>query len=96
MREIFRVLKPGGIAVLMISIDMDRESTLEEKTNETFSPEKREMMFGQYEHVRIYGLDYFKRLADAGFSVERIVYPDDISSKYAFLPGEEIILAHKD
>jgi len=67
MMEFFRVLKPGGWAILQVPVFTDREHTFEDPQIKT--PEEREIAFGQKDHVRIYGLDYRKRLEEAGFIV---------------------------
>ena len=95
MSEIFRVLKSGGTAVLMVPIDNVLEVTLEEKPDEELSGEEREKRFGQYDHVRLYGRDYYNRLQQAGFQVERKVLPPQIVKELALEPKEEIIIASK-
>jgi SAM-dependent methyltransferase len=65
MRELFRVLKAGGWAILQVPIMAD--ATLEDPT--VVSREDRLRVFGQADHVRRYGPDYADRLAAAGFSV---------------------------
>jgi hypothetical protein len=65
MREFCRVLKPGGWAILQVPIQGD--TTFEEPT--VINPQERQRLFGQYDHVRQYGLDYKDRLVNAGFSV---------------------------
>lgn len=67
MMEFFRVLKPGGWAILQVPVFTDREHTFEDPQIKT--PEEREIAFGQKDHVRIYGLDYRERLEEAGFEV---------------------------
>lgn len=74
MAEIARVLKPGGWAILMCPVDARRETTLEDPTAVT--PEQRHRVFGQDDHVRLYGRDYPERLAAAGFEVRDDVYLD--------------------
>lgn len=66
MREFYRILKPGGWAVLQVPI-VAREKTFEDPS--VIDPAERAQLFGQHDHVRIYGLDYSDRLAEAGFSV---------------------------
>jgi len=68
MSELFRILKPGGWAILQSPMDTDRKETYED-FNIT-SPSDRKKVFGQEDHVRIYGRDYGTRLMKAGFSVK--------------------------
>lgn len=92
IKEIKRVLKPDGIAILMVPIDYDLKETIEETESDHFSPEEREHRFGQYDHVRIYGVDYFQRLSNAGFDIERVSYDQETTNKFGFFPGEEVIV----
>ncbi len=65
MAELYRVLKPGGWAILQVPIL--RDETYEDPSVE--SPQERERVFGQWDHVRIYGKDFKERLEQAGFTV---------------------------
>lgn len=65
MTELLRVLKPGGWAILQTPIV--GESTYEDWSIQT--PDDRQSVFGQRDHVRAYGRDYRDRLAAAGFDV---------------------------
>lgn len=65
MSEFYRVLKPGGWAILQVPVTT--ATTFEDPT--VVSPEERQRLFGQFDHVRRYGLDYKDRLVRAGFSV---------------------------
>jgi SAM-dependent methyltransferase len=67
MAEILRVLKPGGKAILQVPLSLTLEKT-DETPVET--DEERKALFGQFDHVRLYGLDYRERLEKAGFEVE--------------------------
>jgi len=67
MSEMYRVLKPGGWAILQVPIDLSRERTFEDPG--VTSPADRERLFGQADHVRWYGRDYPERLRRAGFDV---------------------------
>jgi SAM-dependent methyltransferase len=69
MRELFRVLRPGGFAVLQVPLALDLKATLEDPS--IVDAEGRKRAYGQKDHLRLYGLDYFDRLADAGFEVSR-------------------------
>ncbi|MGM5631303.1 methyltransferase domain-containing protein [Apibacter raozihei] len=77
MSELYRVMKPGGWGIFQVPMRYN-----EEKTYEDFSiteKEERKKHFGQYDHVRWYGLDYFKRLEKAGFEVEQVKYYETLS-----------------
>ena len=65
MRELYRVLKPGGWAILDVPIL--RKTTLEDPTVTT--PAERLRVYLQEDHVRMYGEDYVDRLREAGFDV---------------------------
>jgi SAM-dependent methyltransferase len=79
MRELFRILKPRGRALVQVPIT-DAE-TIEDPS--ITDPNERLRLFGQIDHVRVYGLDLVARLEVAGFEVE-IVSPSD------FLNDDEI------
>lgn len=68
MTELFRVLKPGGTALLAVPIS--RQETYEDPT--IVLPEERLKAFGQIDHLRVYGLDFEDRVASAGFQVTRV------------------------
>lgn len=68
MRELHRVLKPGGWAILQVPVSKVLEHTYEDFT--ITSTLEREKHFGQKDHVRIYGKDFSQRLKEAGFTVE--------------------------
>lgn len=90
MRELFRILKYGGWAIIQSPIDVNYEKTFEDFN--VISPEDRKCIFGHREHVRIYGCDYKMRLENAGFIVKEDKYirslETDIIRKYALIgPG---------
>lgn len=72
MREIARVLTPTGEAILQHPIGESRERTFEDPTVTT--PWARHKVFGQRDHVRIYGHDFFDRLRDSGLHVTVVHY----------------------
>ena len=92
MSELYRVLKKGGIGIFQIPIDVERKNTFEDPS--ITSPKQRNKIFGQYDHVRIYGMDYFDRLKSVGFSVNQIYYGEKLSEEEIFkycLSKNEII-----
>lgn len=97
MQEVFRVLKPSGWAILQVPLDKKRASTYEDWT--ITSPEERIKHFGQFDHVRWYGLDYKNRLEKAGFKVNIIDYFTKLGSKksnqMALMPNDDIYFCQK-
>lgn len=79
MSEIFRVMKPGAFAILLVPFDSSREETYENPS--IVSREDRKKHFLQYDHKRLYGLDYPERLKKAGFIISEQNYLDEISEK---------------
>lgn len=94
--ELYRVLRPGGKAVIQVPPSPLRE-TFEDSTVTT--PEERERVFGQYDHVRICGADYPLRLEAAGFNVaeEDYVQRLDLVARrsFALRTGEPFYLCAK-
>lgn len=97
MRELFRVLKKGGFAILQVPISYSIEATFED--NSITNPKDREFIFGQSNHVRIYGKDYMQRLEIAGFSVMVHDYTENLKPqevlKYGLLKDEKIFVCSK-
>lgn len=79
LREIHRVLKPGGWGIIQCPINPQRKTTYEDKT--ITSPAEREKHFGQRDHVREYGQDYPERLSSSGLKVEIIDFPSTLSEE---------------
>lgn len=77
MRELYRVLKPNGMGIFQIPQDISREKTFEDDT--ITDRKERTKIFGQYDHVRVYGSDYFEKLRAIGFRVDEIDYTKKIS-----------------
>jgi SAM-dependent methyltransferase len=93
MRELFRLLKPGGFALLTVPINASRQGTYE---NASITAEaERWAHFSARDHVRYYGLDFADRLAEAGFKVETFRASPDDEVKYGLLRDEWITIAQK-
>jgi predicted SAM-dependent methyltransferase len=77
MKEIFRILRPGGMAIVAVPIFVPK--TYEDATVD--SREQRGQMFGSETHVRLYGSDIVGRLHGAGFDTE-ILNEDQVEGKF--------------
>ena len=91
MQEIFRVLKHGGTAILQVPLRLDQNTFEDDRITDH---KERAQVFGQYDHVRIYGKDYQERLEQIGFQVKMLAYAEQLTSeeqtRYA-VPANEII-----
>lgn len=93
IKELYRVLKIGGKAILQVPISLVLNSTYENEL--IIDPKEREKEFGQSDHVRIYGQDYPKRLNEGGFFVQI----ENISNSYPSLglnPQELLFIGLKN
>lgn len=97
IKELFRILKPKGWGILQIPQDLDRETTFEDDS--ITDPKQRAHIFGQYDHVRIYGRDYFDKLRSVGFRVTEVDYTRQLTPQeidlYRLAKGEVIPLVKK-
>ena len=97
MQELYRVLKVGGMGIFQIPQDLSREKTFEDNT--ITDKKERAKIFGQYDHVRVYGRDYFNKLRSIGFKVEEVDYTAKLSeadiTKYCLAKGEVIPVVYK-
>ncbi len=97
MQELYRILKPGGWGILQIPQDLNRATTFEDDT--ITDKKERAKIFGQYDHVRIYGIDYFEKLRSIGFTVDEIDFtasmPVSEIKKYCLAKNEIIPLVRK-
>lgn len=98
MKELYRILKPGGIGIFQIPQDLTREKTFED--NSITDPKERAKIFGQYDHVRVYGRDYFDKLRAVGFQVNEVNYTNTLTStqveRYRLAKGEIIPVVKKN
>lgn len=96
LRELHRILKPGGWGIMLVPEDRSRATTFEDDS--ITDPNERTRLFGQYDHRRVYGLDYDERLRDAGFLVERIPARSLVNDKehrlYA-IGDDDLVVVHK-
>ena len=98
MQELYRVMKPGGYGIFQIPQDLKRAITFED--NSITDKAERAKIFGQYDHVRVYGRDYFEKLSSIGFNVEAVDYTANLTEadikKYCLAKGELIPVVYKN
>lgn len=97
MSELYRVMKKGGWGIFQVPIKNSLSETYEDFS--ITDPKERQKHFGQYDHVRWYGMDYFKRLESVGFDTEINFYskkfsPNEIK-KYALVENEILPIVKK-
>lgn len=97
MQELFRVLKKGGFGIFQIPQDLSRATTFED--NSITDKKERAKIFGQYDHVRIYGKDYFNKLRNIGFNVDEVDYTKKIApeklERFCLMKGEILPVCYK-
>ena len=85
--EIYRILSSGGYAILTVPQKDNLDRTFQDSTIQ--SPKEREHIFGQSDHLRIYGNDFPAHLESAGFKVTMInesSFSDEMVKKYVPFP----------
>ena len=96
MREMARVLRPGGSAMILVPIVLE-QPTLEDPAVDT--PELRKEHYWQEDHVRLYGGDFRDRLAEEGFdvTVDSWIRTLDQATldRYGLFPLEDIYVCAK-
>ena len=93
IREMFRVLRPGGIGLFSVPINFSREKTYENPS--ITDPDHRFVHFGSTDHKRFYGRDFQRRLEAAGFKVESYRRSPEEEVKWGLLRDECIYVAWK-
>lgn len=93
MREVYRLLKPGGVALLTVPVNTSRHETYENPA--ITAPAERHAHFSAEDHVRYYGLDFADRLREAGFAVETFRMTPEEEVRYGLLRDEWLYVGHK-
>jgi len=97
MKELYRVMKPGGFGIFQVPLDSTRAITYEDAS--ITSPKDRELHFWQKDHVRLFGLDYPSWLEKAGFTVSTFDplqhYSEELVEKYRLIKSELLYIVSK-
>ena len=95
LSELFRVLKPGGWAVLQTPFSTLLANSFCDPAID--SDDLRKFFYGQEDHVRVYGRDLFSKIGEAGFTLHLKKHDDILSEQdyfyYGVNPKEDLILA---
>lgn len=75
LRELYRVLKPSGLAVIQTPYSAKLERTFADPGVDTDAA--RYHAFAQEDHVRLYGMDVFKKIESYGF-LSQVTYHDTV------------------
>jgi SAM-dependent methyltransferase len=91
LAEMRRVLRPGGVALLMVPIVEGWPSTYENPSVKT--PRERRLHFGQEDHLRYYGADLRQRMRAAGLEVDEFTAVEPFVAAYGLTRGEKLFVA---
>ncbi|MGL4310614.1 MAG: methyltransferase domain-containing protein [Paracoccaceae bacterium] len=93
LAELFRILKPGGFAVLTTPVEEGWETTYENP--EAVSRKQRQLHHGQGDHLRFFGRDLRDRIRGPGFEIEEFVAVEPLVSRHALERGSRLFIARK-
>jgi len=91
--EIYRVLKPGGVALIMLPVIEGWATTYENP--KAVTAEERKRHYGQADHLRYYGADVRERIRNAGFALEEFTAEGEDVLTYALSRGEKVFIARR-
>jgi len=96
LRELARVLRPGGFAVLMVPLDAERATTYEDPA--VVTPEERVRAYWQEDHLRLYGRDFPEIVHACGFDEVRTErFAEDLGAearrRYGLLTSDDVFVA---
>jgi SAM-dependent methyltransferase len=94
LREIHRILTPGGIGLFMVPIIEGWSTTFEDRS--ITSPSDRAMLFLQSDHVRLYGRDFRRRVTDVGFDLDEFTAVEPYVSRHALGRGGKLFIAKRN
>jgi SAM-dependent methyltransferase len=93
LSEVYRVLKPGGIALIMLPVIEGWSKTYENMA--VVTPEDRMRHYGQFDHVRYYGADVRDRIRAAGFRLAEFTAEGEDVLTFGLQRGEKVFIATK-
>jgi SAM-dependent methyltransferase len=95
MREIYRILRPGGYAVCMTPVIEGWDTTLDSAGDASLTKRDREILFGQADHVRWFAKDIRELFVESGFSLTEETAEEPEVRRYALTRGDKVFLCAK-
>lgn len=93
LAEMFRVLSPGGVAVLLAPVVEGWQQTYENPA--IVEPEDRLLHSGQEDHLRYFGADIRARIRCAGFELDEFSATEPFVSRFSLMRGEKVFVARR-
>ncbi|MCI0551263.1 MAG: methyltransferase domain-containing protein [Anaerolineae bacterium] len=93
LAELYRILRKNGRLVVMAPVIEGWDTTYENPSIST--DQEREIHFGQHDHVRYYGRDIRKRIAQAGFEVHEYTAYGSAVVQYGLSRGGKLFICTK-
>jgi hypothetical protein len=93
LRNIFRMVKPGGIAIFTVPVRTDSDVTDDDSS--VVDPDERTRRYGQFDHLRLYGRDLADRIAQAGFDSSIWQSPENADGDRYAMRGELLFLGRR-
>jgi SAM-dependent methyltransferase len=87
IKEVYRILSPGGYCIFTVPQKDNLKNTFEDIS--ITDKKERERVFGQSDHLRIYGDDFIDLLQDSGFEVTAVnesFFDKDIVERFVLFP----------
>jgi len=99
LSEIYRVLKKGGVAILMAPINLGLEKSFEAEKDKRYTVSERWKYFGQDDHERLYSKnDFIQRIKSVGFNLEQLdkdYFGESVFKKYGITSGSVLYIGKK-
>ncbi|MEM6904662.1 MAG: methyltransferase domain-containing protein [Pseudomonadota bacterium] len=93
LAELYRVLAPGGLAVLTVPVVEGWDESYEDPD---LTEAERHLRYGDPTHKRFYGRDIRDRIAAAGFKLSMYTATEPDVSRHALHRGERVFVGLKD
>ena len=93
LQKLRRVLKVGGSMILQVPFTHQLKFTRSSEPN--WTKEECNEQLGQYDHQRLYGLDFMKKVTKFGFVFKPVHIKKSTALNYRINPDEKIFLFEK-